>query len=475
MKKFIVMSFICSSLLFAQVNKTIGHKEIESKIRLVDLWVNELMDYYKIPGLALGIIYDQELVYSRGYGNADIKNNIPVTDQTLFRIASITKLFTGTAIMKLRDEGKIQLDDPVKKYIPWIKFKNPFKNSEDITIRQLMTHTSGIPKEAAFPYWTDRNFPTMEQIKETVENQEMFWEPGTKFNYSNLGISLLGEIITVVSGIKYDDYISQNILIPLGMSSTLVQIKEDNTNLAVGYLHPVDKGQRVIAKFTDSKGITSAANISTNIQDLAKFVSMQLSSKDNSVLKLSTIREMHRPNWMQPGWKNGWGLTFSTFYNDNQLYVGHGGWISGYRSQILFNTDDKVGVIVLMNAEDFSPSIITDRVYKMAANPLIKVFAEKEQEYKFEEKWYDYTGKYVDSTYWYTEVIVLNDKLYTYDYSYPPNQNPESNLTLLYYESENTFRMKDGNGNKVVFEIGDNGKVKRIKIGENYIYAVNRD
>ncbi|MFC2085304.1 serine hydrolase domain-containing protein, partial [Bacteroidota bacterium] len=439
------------------------------------VWINELMNYYKIPGMAVGIVYDQNLVYSKGFGFADLNKKTAVTDETLFRIASITKLFTGTAIMQLRDEGKLKLDDPVEKYLNWFRLKNPFGDIKKVTIRQILTHTSGIPREAAFPYWTDSKFPTLDEIEETIDDQSMIFRPETEWKYSNLGISLLGEIIEVVSGISYEDYVTLKILRPLEMENTKVQIDKHDPMLATGYLHKWESGKREVAPFTDSKGITAAANMSTNIKDLAKFCSLQFLYSDslqNSILKSSTLMEMHRVHWIRSGWKSGWGLAFATFKDEDQLYVGHAGWVAGFRSQLLFNPDDKVGVIVFINAEDYSPYKIANQLYKLIAGPLKKIYGQSSDQYEFDSSWEKFTGKYVDPTHWYTDVIILNKKLYFYDYNHPPSDNPNSNLILLYPEGENLFRMKDGNGEIVKFELNDEGSVKRIKRGENYTYPL---
>lgn len=473
--KIILYCFLLISLsIQAQTNKINEYPEVKAKIKLAELWINELIDYYGLPGAAVGIVYNQELVYSNGFGYSNLENKVRISENTLFRIASISKLFTGTAIMQLRDAGKLHLDDPIKKYIDWFELKKPESHWEDVTIRQLLTHTSGIPREAAFPYWTDRQFPTMQQIQETLPDQTMIFEPETKWKYSNLGISLLGKIIENVSGVTYDEYIHKNIFAPLEMNASRTQIDQDNPNLATGYLYPVENGKKVEALFTDSKGITAAANLSTSISDIAKFISLQFSS-DSKVLKQSTLREMHRPHWMRPGWKNGWGLAFSTFYSGSKLYVGHAGWISGYRSQVLFNVDDKVGVVVFLNTEEFNPYKIADRIYKMVADPLKEAFGPEEEKYHFDPLWEKYTGKYVDPTFWYTDVIILNEKLYLYNYGYPPTDNPTDNLTLLYSEGKNTFRNKNGDGELIVFELDDKENVVKIKTGENYIYPVREN
>ena len=124
------------------------------------------------PGLSIGIVHDQELVRARGFGYADLSEKISTTAATRYRIASITKLFTSTGILMLRDAGALRLDDPVERHLPWFDIRQRFPDAPAITIRHLLTHTAGLPREAAFPYWTDANFPTREQVRDVLPRQE---------------------------------------------------------------------------------------------------------------------------------------------------------------------------------------------------------------------------------------------------------------------------------------------------------------
>ena len=153
------------------------HSSVADAISLLDLWIKEQMAYRQLPSLTIGIVYDQELIWAQGYGYADLERQAPATPRTLYRIASITKTFTATAIMQLRDAGRLRLDDPVVDYLPWFQLRNPFDQAPVVTIRHLLTHTAGLPREAAFPYWTDHNFPTREQIREALPSQPMIYPP----------------------------------------------------------------------------------------------------------------------------------------------------------------------------------------------------------------------------------------------------------------------------------------------------------
>ncbi len=172
------------------------------------------------PGISFGLVVDGQLVYKNSYGYTDVEKKIPATSSSLFRIASMSKSFTCMAILKLRDEGKLNLDDPAYLYIPELKnLKYPTADAPAITIRHLMTHGAGFPEDNP---WGDRQLADSEKdLMEFIGKQISFSNPpGIAYEYSNLGFALQGRIITKVSGMQYQDYIKKNIFEPLGMKTT---------------------------------------------------------------------------------------------------------------------------------------------------------------------------------------------------------------------------------------------------------------
>ncbi len=446
-------------------------QELDAQMGLLETWVGELMAYYHLPGLAVGVVHDQELVYARGFGYADLRTRAPVTSRTLFRVASITKLFTATAIMQLRDAGKLALDDPVQKYLPWFSLQGQQPEWPAVTIRQLLTHTSGIPREAAFPYWTDHLFPTRDQVVARLPEQQMVYQPETRWKYSNLGMALLGEIVAAASGVSYAAYVTEHILRPLGMEATVVEVTPTTPGLATGYLRHLEGQKREMAPFTDARGLVAAANMATNIEDMARFCSLQFRYDDLSpqaVVKGSTLREMHRVHWLRPDWQSGYGLGFSVRREGNRTLVGHGGWIAGYRSQVLLAPEEKVAAIVFLNTEDYSPYTIALKALELAAAALA---GKREASPPFDSTWVRFVGAYEDPTHWRTEVLLLDKRLYLYGFSYPPEDDPTQGLVELEPVGPATFR-RTSDGEPVHFEMDARGKVSRVKVGENYIYPV---
>ncbi|NOZ60985.1 MAG: beta-lactamase family protein [Calditrichaeota bacterium] len=476
---FIFFALIFTVQIHAHTISVAQNTEVMDKLKLFETWVQAEMDYYNLSGLAIGIVCDKDLVWEKGFGFADLKKKTPMTPRTLFRLASITKLFTSTAIMQLRDAGKLQLTDPIEKYLPWFKIRNRFPNEPPITIWHILTHTSGLPREAAFPYWTDHNFPTLQQIIEKLPQQETIFPPETKWKYSNLAMALLGAIVESAAGEKYDQYIQKHILAPLKMNNTSIYLtKEQKKSLATGYGIRLPNGEREVMPFTDAKGLTPAANMTSNIEDMAKFVSSQFfesnTLKKGQLLKASTLRQMHRVQWLMPSWNSGWGLGFSIRHYGNRTLIGHAGWVGGFRSQIYFDKKAKVGVIVFSNSEDGSPTKFALKFFDMIAPSIENALQKEEEPVPFDRSWEKFVGTYEDPSHWAEKVMILDKKLYLYGYDYPPEDNPEASLTELFPEGENTFRMTNGNGELVIFEFDKKGNIVRIKKGENYLYPVKK-
>src|SRR6266851_6280403 len=133
----------------------LDHHEVFSGLELLSAWIEGQMAYKGLPGLSLAVIHDQDLVWARGFGWADVERKAPATAETLYRVASITKAFTATAVLQLRDAGKLRLDDRVSDVLPWFKPATAHHDAPPITVEHLITHTAGLPRESPFPYWSD--------------------------------------------------------------------------------------------------------------------------------------------------------------------------------------------------------------------------------------------------------------------------------------------------------------------------------
>jgi len=367
-------------------------KKIKQTQNIIAELFKEYADSNHLPGVAYGIVADGKLLYSGNIGYTDIDKKIPVTSSSLFRIASMSKSFTAMAILKLRDEGKLNLDDPAYKFIPELKrLKYPTADAPHITIRHLLSHSAGFPEDNP---WGDRQLAdTDKDLMEFIGKQITFSNPpGVAYEYSNLGFALLGKIITKVSGIRYQDFIKKNIWQPLGMATSTWEYGDVAPDkLAHGYRWLNNKwNEETLLHDTKDGSWGAMGSMISSIDEFANYMALHLSAwppgntKDNGPIKRSSIREMHHP-WriigINPGYTfpNGRTCPVSTAYCfglgwmkdcDGKTYIAHSGGLPGFGSQWRIMPEYGIGVVSFAN-RTYSPMTFInlkalDTIIKMA-------------------------------------------------------------------------------------------------------------
>jgi CubicO group peptidase (beta-lactamase class C family) len=437
----------------------------------IDAWLEAQQAYDHLPGISVGIVKDQELIWSKGYGFSDIKKNIPATPGTLYSICSITKLFTSIAIMQLYEQGKLRLDDSLSSILPERNIRQQYKDSGPITIRNLLTHSSGLPRESDFPYWSgpDYKFPTKKQVDDKLAEQETLYPASTYFQYSNLGMILLGEVVEKLSGKTFEDYIEENILKPLRLTDTHPSLpaKFLGNKLATGYSSINRKGTRDVIPLFDTRGLQAAAGYSSTVEDLAQFAAWQfrlLSNGGKEILSSATLKEMQRVHWVDPDWKVHWGLGFVVFQQGGKTLTGHWGSCPGYRTILLMDPKEKLGIVVLINAME-NPGLYATQI----RNILLKGEQEKKS-YPVGVDLAEYAGLYNAQPWgsekkvisWYGNLAVLD----------LPSNNPLEDMTLLQHVEGDIFRRirrDESLGAEVRFERDkETGKISRMWEHSNY-------
>lgn len=349
----------------------------KKKIRSVEAEIHNLMVKHakekNIPGIAYGIVVDNELILSSAIGFMDVEKKIKPTPQSSFRIASMTKSFTAMAILKLRDEGKLSLCDPVSKYIPEMgKLQYLTKDSPVIDIENLLTMTAGFPEDNP---WGDRQLDeNSEMLIGLVDEGISFANvPAYDFEYSNTGFALLGNIVSRVSGMPFQKYITQNILKPLGMNHTYWEY--DNVpkdQLVKGYRW--ENGQWKLEPMLHDGAYGAMGGLITSIEDFSKYVSFHLSAwpprndDETGPVKRSSLREMQTPQFSRLYAKAtdfngdpcavmsgyGFGLGISEDCR-NFKQIGHGGALPGFGSNYKFFPEYGVGIMAFCNLTYTAP------------------------------------------------------------------------------------------------------------------------
>ena len=451
------------------------HAEVRSAIDLLEAWIEAQRVYRELPGLSIGIVHDQTLVWARGFGRADVERGEAATADTLYRVGSITKLFTATAILILRDAGALRLDEPLTSYLPWFEMKAASPDSGPITVRHLLTHTSGLPREAAFPYFTDNRFPGIEEIRARLPMQQRPLPTESRWKYSNLGATLAGEVVAAASGKPYADFVRRSILEPLGMSATLVASPAPGyPRLATGYTRWLPGRERTPAPFNDLRGLTAAGNMTTSVADLARFAMLQLrggAAGGAQILSGRTLGEMHRVHWLEPEWQAGWGLGFRVLRIRGKTFIGHGGGVRGFRSELRICPTDKVAVVVFVNADDGDVWQYVDKAFEWVGGAIANMT--KPAPPTADPAWQRYVGRY-RSAWGDVQILVRGGELTVI---HPAGPEPLLVSSTLKPVAEHTFRVEttDGYGipaEPVVFEVDAAGRVTRAKFGENYTQRI---
>lgn len=367
-------------------------QKIRSLAPFIDKIFAEHAKQNHIPGLAYGIVVDGKLVIAGNYGYTDIDKKIPVTSSSVFRIASMSKSFTAMAILKLRDEGKLRLDDPAELYIPELKgLKYPTADAPLITIRHLLTHGAGFPEDNP---WGDRQLADSDkELSELINKQISFSNPpGIAYEYSNLGFAMLGRIITKVSGKQYQQYIKENIWIPLGMKSAEWEYANvPPAKLAHGYRWLNDKWNEEELLHDKADGSWgSMGGMLSSVEEFASYMALHLSAwppsdlNETGPVKRSSVREMHHP-WRFNGMNSryrypdgrtcalvtayGYGLGWSRDC-EGKVFIAHSGGLPGFGSQWRIMPDYGIGIVSLAN-RTYSPmgginTLVLDTLVKMA-------------------------------------------------------------------------------------------------------------
>lgn len=312
---------------------------------------------HRLPGASVAVVHGDDLAWSAGIGLCDAAAGRTADDTTLYRVASVTKTFTGTAIMQLRDEGRLGLDDPVVAHVPELSAAVGVGPIESVTIRRLLSHESGLMGDAP---GTDWEGPTYQgSVTANLERASEIGAripPNTQPKYSNMGYQLLGEVVARASGRPYAEYVREQILDPLGMSGSGFPPLPDakRARMSTGY---------TVRQFSDELSESVAApdnhaegGLVSCVADLARWVSFQV-RKDGGersgaqVLAESTLAEMHRPRYLSgdPAWELAWGISWYAIRRDGVVWVQHSGDIHGFSSNVCFDREHQVGAIVLVN------------------------------------------------------------------------------------------------------------------------------
>ncbi|MFO0758478.1 MAG: serine hydrolase domain-containing protein [Byssovorax sp.] len=329
-------------------------QRVEAAVPEVARYLRDELVKSQVPNAAFGLVLDDRLIYAEGVG--------PRTDQggaidanTVFRIGSVTKTMTGLALLALRDDGKLSLDDPAERYIPELHDAvYPTRDSPVITIRHLVTHTSGLPRLGSLDYG-DGHLVSERELLNAARTARLDFVPGTSSKYSNLAMALGGLIVTRVSGRPVRDFLTQRFFIPLGMRSTVwerAQVPPER--LAAGHDHDKNGRYEDCGPHWQLGAAEGMGGVYSTVTDLARYVSFELSAwpprdtPDNGPVRRATLRESQLGAGLSRAGRSTWGVNWGV--SDDPvigLVLTHNGGTEGYSSSIWIGPDRGVGVVLL--------------------------------------------------------------------------------------------------------------------------------
>ncbi len=436
--------------------------------RLFSAWMDGQITYRGLPGVAIGVVSDQQLVWATGFGLADLKAKLPMTPQTKFRMASHSKLFTAIAIMQLREEGKLRLDDPVVKYLPWFTAKPAGDDDGPITIEQLLSHSSGLQREAG-DHWRSYEFPSEDDIRRLYAERQAAFAPAVRWKYSNLAYAIAGLVIEQVSAEPFATYVERHIYQPLGMMSSSVD--KVVPGLAVPYTRRMPDGTRDVIPFVDARGMAAATGITSNVEDMARFVSANFRRGPRAgaqIVSSGSWRELHRVRSVEENWTTGSALGFDVQRVNNRTFVGHGGGYPGNTTFTSLQLDDKVGVIVLTNTNDSNPAEIARQLMATVGQAVAKAARGTPVVVAWDPSWARFAGLY-RGVWGDQQVVLLNQKLLLMT----PNAAAVDTSVTLVPLGGGRFRYTASTGGGEAGEVVRfeevAGKPMRMYIGDNWI------
>lgn len=354
---------------------------LTSKLRAVTVVLDAQLKKESVPGAAFAIISDQDKVWSHQYGVEDLETQRAVSDDTSFSICSVSKLFTGVAVMDLVEAGRIDLDAPIGTYLG-----DGVTDAEDVTVRNLLSHVSGLPREGETDYWWDNVFPNDATLMVDVGSRDDWYDPYVHWQYSNLGMAALGQVIKNTSGESFHDYVNSKIFNPLAMENTTTEMPFEKVGqgFARGYYVRDERGIRSPVAPHQFRAFAAAAGVASSINDMSDFMSWHFrlrASEDEEILEPATLKTMQRVHWVGEDFDEpAWGLAYATRRYGEKTLWGHGGYCPGTVTDFSMRNPDKIGMIAMATANDISVGRINRMIYDMTASDVKAVYGKSEDD-----------------------------------------------------------------------------------------------
>lgn len=327
-------------------------------------FIQHEMQDKRLPAFSIALVDNQQIVWAQGFGYADPDKKIPATANTVFRIGSVSKLFTDIGVMQLVERGQLDLDAPIQKYLPDFHPKNPFHT--EITLRQLMSHRAGLLREPPVGNYFDPSELSLAAMIHSLNDTTLVYAPETHTKYSNAGVAVVGYVLEKHSGEPFAAYLQHAVLQPMGLRDSAFRPEPQLiANLARAYMWSYDG--KLFQAPTFELGMAPAGCMYSTVLDLGKFLSVLFSGGKGAggqVLKSETLEKMWTPQFAKPGQSSPYGLGFRLTQLDGHREVEHAGAIYGFATQLSGLPDDKLGAVAVTTMD--SANAVTSHVADVA-------------------------------------------------------------------------------------------------------------
>lgn len=336
--------------------------------------IKERMQQHRLASVSIAVVHDREIIYSQAFGYADIRKKIPATTETIYPIASITKVFTATMLMQLCEKGIVTLETYLREYLPEFEIKTKFPGTRPASLLQLASHTSGLPEDAPQNFWVNYSaliwmvtngeaemewFATAKDILSNLNLIELEYPPDVYSHYSNLGIQLLGIALERAAGQPFTDYIESQILKPLGMkNSGFFLDQERHSRIAVGHVCTDRQSPFLAAPQWKPGCALYSGGLYSTANDMARFISFQFQEEqvgDTEILSPASLRRMRSPNSIRrPGEYESYGIGWAIVRISDFDAIEHNGALLGNSAHVSAIPELKLGVALLSNSRNYS-------------------------------------------------------------------------------------------------------------------------
>ena len=393
-------------------------------------WIAFQRWYRQVPAICVGISVGEETVHLAGHGVADLATASPATPSTRFRVASHSKLFTATAIMQLVEEGRLRLDDRVADHLDWFAGDDPDSELAHVTVRQLLSHSSGLTRDGATTHWFDDDFPALADIVAQVGSMPVY---GTaeQLKYSNVGFTIAGQVIEAVTGRPYEEHVVEALVEPLGMASTTPDLPTDMSEHALGYPRWLPDRERTPYDHVPARVMNSATGFSSTVEDLLRWYQAHRFGS-GQLLHDRTKREMQRLQF--EGKDTRWGLGFSIDKASGLRFASHGGGYPGFITFSGVEQEHGLSIVVLTNAGDGPARSLFGGIAAMCAKAIAGDF---EGDAGFDESTADGLAGFYEHRWAITQVARIGSKLVTLD---PSQLDPTMAMLVLEHVEDLSFR-----------------------------------